>query len=201
LFKQKGLVAVALFNFVGIIDIARGMINLTANVPLFCGWGAGCRGWATGSANSNFQLVFQEGFMKEKRNLHLKVQEMADCYATSDPLNEMATLSRETDLEQAAVKWLALAVLHGINNNAEKITIRSGQDGRVQVTAEYRPSELPAPSADIAAAVVQTVREITHIEGDKGKLPLSVGIRDSSTTIKVKLKAKDDGTKISLSFD
>jgi hypothetical protein len=26
--------------------------------------------------------------MKEKRNLHLKTQELCDCYATNDPLKE-----------------------------------------------------------------------------------------------------------------
>ncbi len=139
--------------------------------------------------------------MKEKRNLHLRVQEMADCYATADPLKEMAAMAKETDLEEAAVKWLALAVLHGVNDNAEKIKIRHNEDGRVQVTAEYRVTELPAPSPEIAAAVVRAVREITHIEEDKGKLPLSIGIRDSSVDIQVKVKAKEGENKVTLKFE
>ena len=57
--------------------------------------------------------------MKEKRNLHLKVQEMCDCYATADPLKEMSIVKNDEDKEEAALKWLALATLHGINNNDE----------------------------------------------------------------------------------
>jgi hypothetical protein len=57
--------------------------------------------------------------MKAKRNLHLKVQEMCDCYATNDPLKEMSVIKTDADKAEAAVKWLALAALHGVNNNAE----------------------------------------------------------------------------------
>ena len=47
--------------------------------------------------------------MKEKRNLHLKVQELCDCYATNDPLKEMSEIKADSDKDEAAVKWLALA--------------------------------------------------------------------------------------------
>ena len=57
--------------------------------------------------------------MKEKRNLHLKVQELCDCYATNDPLQEMSVVKDDADQEEAAIKWLALASLHGVNNNAK----------------------------------------------------------------------------------
>ena len=35
--------------------------------------------------------------MKEKRNIHLKVQEMCDCYATTDPLKEMSEITADED--------------------------------------------------------------------------------------------------------
>jgi hypothetical protein len=44
------------------------------------------------------------------------------------------------------------------------------------------------------------VREITHIEDAKGKLPLSLGIRDSSVDIQVKVKSKGDEHTVSLKF-
>jgi len=74
--------------------------------------------------------------MKEKRNLHLKVQELCDCYATTDPLQEMSRLPEGTDKEEEALKWLALTALHGINHNASKITIRRAPGRAVTVTAE-----------------------------------------------------------------
>ncbi len=61
--------------------------------------------------------------MKDSSSMHKHVQEMCDCYATKDPLKEMSTLNAESDPKGAAIKWLALAALHGMNNNAEKISL------------------------------------------------------------------------------
>ncbi len=138
--------------------------------------------------------------MKDTGSLHLKVQELCDCYATTDPLKEMSEITKDTDLDEAALKWLSLAALHGVNSNAKKIKMYVGNDGSVQVTAEYRPSELPSPGSDIGRKVVEALTDITHIEGGKGKTPLALGIRDSSIELKVKMKAKDGGNKISIKF-
>ena len=138
--------------------------------------------------------------MKEKRNLHLKVQEMCDCYATGDPLKEMSIVKNEEDKEDAAVKWLALAALHGVNNNAEEITITRSSEGTVRVVAEYRESELPSPGSEVGGKIVDTLREITHIEEDKGKTPLSLGIRNDSVNLQIKFKAKDGKEKITIKF-
>ncbi len=68
--------------------------------------------------------------MKEKRNVHLKVQELCDCYATNDPLKEMSTIKNDGDKDEAALKWLALAALHGVNDNADEVTITGLHHGR-----------------------------------------------------------------------
>ena len=138
--------------------------------------------------------------MKEKRNLHLKVQEMCDCYATGDPLKEMSIVKNEDDKEEAAIKWLALAALHGVNNNAEEITITRSSEGNVRVVAEYRESELPSPGSEVGRKIVDTLREITHIEEEKGKTPLSLGIRNDSVNLQIKFKAKDGKEKITIKF-
>ena len=129
--------------------------------------------------------------MKEKRNVHLKVQELCDCYATNDPLKEMSTVKNEGDKDEAALKWLALSALHGVNGNAKKITITRSKDGEINVTAEYRESELPSPGSDIGAKIIEAVREITHIEGDKGETPLALGIRNDSIEIQVKMNSEE----------
>jgi hypothetical protein len=138
--------------------------------------------------------------MKEKRNVHLKVQELCDCYATNDPLKEMSTVKNEGDKDEAALKWLALSALHGVNSNAKKITITRSKDGEINVTAKYRKSELPSPGSDIGAKIIEAVREITHIEGDKGKTPLALGIRNDSIEIQVKMNSEEDKEKITLKF-
>ena len=126
--------------------------------------------------------------MKDSGSLHLKVQEFCDCYATNDPLKEMSEIQKDTDKQEAALKWLSLAALHGVTSNAEKIKLYVGEDGTVKVTAEYRHSELPSPGAEIGRKIVEALTEITHIEGDEGKTSLALGIRDSSIELTVKMK-------------
>jgi hypothetical protein len=138
--------------------------------------------------------------MKEKRNLHLKVQELCDCYSTTDPLVEMSMVKDEPEADEAALKWLALAALHGINNNADKISISKSSDGEVTVTAKYRKSELPSPGSNVGQNVIEAVREITHLDGDKGKTALALGIRDSSVELKVKIKSKDNRERVTIKF-
>jgi hypothetical protein len=138
--------------------------------------------------------------MKEKRNLHLKVQELCDCYATTDPLKEMSTLGQDKDKEEAALKWLALAALHGVNHNAEEITIRRDSKGQVKVVAKYRETELPSPGADVGQKIMSAVREITHIEGEKGKTVLALGMRNDSLELMVKIKVKGAEEKVEIEF-
>lgn len=138
--------------------------------------------------------------MKEKRNLHLKVQEMCDCYATTDPLKEMSEIKGDSNLDEAAEKWLALAALHGVNNNAKEVSISRSKDGNIRVTAKYRESELPSPGSEIGQKIMSAVREITHIESGKGKSPLALGIRNDSIELKIKMKSKDKGDRVTLIF-
>ncbi len=137
--------------------------------------------------------------MKEKRNLHVKVQEHCDCFATTDPLKEMSKISNDSETDEAALKWLALAALHGVNSNAKRISVtKSGGD--IRVTAEYRTAELPSPGRNVADEIFNAIRDITHIDSAKGKLPLALGIRDSSVELNVKVKKDGDREKITLNF-
>ena len=125
---------------------------------------------------------------------------MCDCYATNDPLKEMSGVKNDDDKEEAALKWLALAALHGVNNNANSITITRSPDGNVQVTAKYRESELPSPGSEAGSNIFEAVKEIIHIEGQEGKSPLALGIRNDSVELKVKFKSKNDKEKVTLKF-
>ena len=64
--------------------------------------------------------------MKEKRNVHLKVQELCDCYATNDPLKEMSVVKDDADQEETAGKQIdqpgpPFAEIEPVNaENAEK---------------------------------------------------------------------------------
>lgn len=138
--------------------------------------------------------------MKATENLHLKVQELCDCFSTTDPLKEMSEVKADKDSMDAALKWLALAALHGVNNSARKISVKKTNDGTVSVTAEYRETDLPSPGADVADKIFEALREITHIDEAKGKSMLALGIRDSSIDLKIKVKNEADYKKVSIKF-
>lgn len=138
--------------------------------------------------------------MKDSTNLHLKIQELCDCFSTTDPLKEMSDIQNDDPGIDAALKWLALAALHGVNNNAKKIAIKQSGDGTVSVTAEYREAQLPSPGPDVASNIFEAIREVTHIEKTKGKTTLALGIKDSSLDLEVKVKDKDGGKKVSIKF-
>lgn len=138
--------------------------------------------------------------MKEKRNLHLKVQELCDCYATTDPLKGMSDIKSASDTDEAALKWLALAALHGITAGAEKISLSVDKTGEIRVTAKYREAELPSPGQAVGKKIIEALREITHIEGAKGELPLALGIRNSSVDLDIRLKSDEDYEKLTIKF-
>jgi hypothetical protein len=138
--------------------------------------------------------------MKEKRNLHLKVQELCDCYATNDPLKEMSDVKNDENKDEAAVKWLALAALHGVNDNAKEVTVTRTADGQVAVTAKYRESDLPSPGSQVGAKILDAVRGITHIEEGQGESPLALGIRNDSIELQVKFESEKDQEKVTIKF-
>ena len=138
--------------------------------------------------------------MKDTGSIHKKVQELCDCYATNDPLKEMSKVKTDADKDEAAAKWLALAALHGVNNNARKISVQRGDDGKVTVTAEYNTAELPSPGEAVADRIFQAVRNMTHIDGEKGQTAFALGIRDSSLDLKIKVKTKSGNERVSIEF-
>jgi hypothetical protein len=138
--------------------------------------------------------------MKDHANPHLKVQEHCDCHASSDPLSEMSTIEKEQDLEQAAYKYLALAVLHGVNDNAKKITIQQNLNGQIEVIAKYRAKKLPSPGETIGKRVIETIKSITHLTDGHGKSKMALGIRDSSIDLKIKLKRHDGIDQLTIKF-
>jgi len=138
--------------------------------------------------------------MKDPNSLHLKFQEHIDCFATTNPLKEMSVIKAEADKDDAALKWLALAALHGINKQAEKIVVNRSENGETEIAVEYRKSYLTSPGSEIGKKIIKTMRDIIHIEGDKGKSMLALGVQDSSLTLEVKIKSKEEGEKLVIKF-
>ncbi|MEW6664430.1 MAG: hypothetical protein AB1512_04310 [Thermodesulfobacteriota bacterium] len=138
--------------------------------------------------------------MRDKAGVQQKVQEMIDCYAETDPLKGMSELSGDKDPDEAALKWLALAVLHGINANAREVSIMKSRDGGVKVISEYRNAELPSPGPGVGEKIIQSLRSMAHVERDKVDFPLSLGIRDGSIGLRLKMKRDKEGERATLKF-
>ncbi len=138
--------------------------------------------------------------MKDSENIHLKVQDLCACFSGTDPLKEMSALAGDTESGEAAMKWIALAALHGVTSNASKISVKEDENGKIKVTAEYRKTELPSPGGQIGKEIFDIFRQITHIEGAKGKTALALGIMDSSIELTVGIKEKKEKRKLSIKF-
>ncbi len=138
--------------------------------------------------------------MRDSSSLHQKVQEMCDCYATNDPLKEMSKMQHEKDVEEAAIKWIALAVLHGINNNAEEISIEQTKTGTVKVIAEYRRAELPPPDEAISENIIGTLKSIIHVDSSQGDSTLALGLRDGSLDLHIRTREEGGDNKVTLKF-
>ena len=138
--------------------------------------------------------------MKDAESVHQKFQEHIACFADTDPLQEMSRMRTGDDSDTAAQKWLALAALHGITAGAEKISVRRTEDGGVRVTAKYREAQLPAPSPELAGRIIDTLRQITHIDEKKGSSRLALGVKDSSVAVGVKVKSEGHKEKATISF-
>ncbi len=139
--------------------------------------------------------------MRDMGTPHKRMQELCDCYAETDLLKEMAMIHSDVDKDEAALKWLALAVLHGVDRNARSISLERTSDGSIRVTAEYKETDLPAPGKEIGEKVIEAARQITHIEESNGEIPLAIGIRDSSIEVRVKVKREDSSEKVTLKFE
>jgi hypothetical protein len=139
---------------------------------------------------------------KLNRNLHLKLQEMCECYMNTDYLPELdktATTGRD-DLEENSIKYLALAILESLTQKAEKLIIKKQDKVEVTVVSFDGKIALPSPTNEMADTIFNVMRAITHIEDAKGESPLAFGLRNGSLDLTVKLKKKENKESLKLIF-
>ena len=139
---------------------------------------------------------------KLNRNLHLRLQEMCDCYMETDFLPELAKTATATggDLEENSIKYLALALLESLTQKAKKLTIKKKDTVQITVTSFDEKITLPTPTDAITDKIFAIMRGITHIEDDNGQSPLAFGLRNGNLEIMVKLKKEGDKESLKLIF-
>ena len=135
-------------------------------------------------------------------NLHLKLQEMCDCYLETDYRSQLSRIRTKPgpDPDDEAMRYLALALMHAITEQAGKLSLKKdGSDLKVKVQKEGAKDSLPPPPAELFARILQIIRAILHFEGEKGESQLVLGLRNGSVEMRVKLKEKGD--EASLKFE
>jgi len=128
-------------------------------------------------------------------NLHLKLQEMCDCYLETDYLVQLDRFRAVPgpDPDDEAMRYLALALMHTITEQAGKLSLKLKKgEITVKVKKDGAKAELPPPSDALFANILRIVRAILHLVGEKGESELSLGLRNGSVEMRVKLKEKDD---------
>ncbi|HYB22037.1 MAG TPA: hypothetical protein VEH09_13965 [Thermodesulfobacteriota bacterium] len=145
--------------------------------------------------------------IKDERNFHLRLQEFCDCFMETDYKKELEAASKGSsgdpsgDPDELALKFLGLTLLYGANEEARKISLQRSKEGKVSFAVEARGDyQLPPPSAKVADRVISIARSITHIDKDKGKSPLSLGLRSDRMEIKLEFDRKGGGESLSLVF-
>jgi len=136
-------------------------------------------------------------------NPQQKLQEMCDCYMETDFAAQLAAMSkiRSVDLQEDAVKYLALAIMYGVTDKARRLTFKKkGGEIKVRLTAVDGKIELPPPGADLFNRVISLVRGILHFESEGGSSTLALGLRNSRLDLRVKLKAEKEKTSLKIKF-
>ncbi len=139
---------------------------------------------------------------KIQLNYHLKLQEMCDCYMETDYLAKMQGMvgAESKDIDEDAVKYLALAILYAITRKAEKLSLKKkGDELSVRIKADQK-EDLPQPSAVVVDKVFQIMREILHIDEDKGEMDLSLGLRTGEVNVHVRVKGQGDKQSLKVKF-
>ncbi len=131
--------------------------------------------------------------MLDPKSLHLKLQEYADCYSESDAGRELEEISKKGagaevtgDTTDMALKYLSTAILHAIEEDAQKVQIsRVGvMEGECKLLGS-KETTLPKPPAGLAKEMVGILRCITDLEDESGESKLAYGVRNDRLEIDV----------------
>ena len=135
-------------------------------------------------------------------NYHLKLQEMCDCFMERDFLAAMKDMTGvdPSDVEEDAIKYLALAFMYAITQKAEKLTFKKkGEDLKVAIKNGFK-EKLPVPPLAILDKIFEIMRTILHIEDDKGEMQFSLGLRSGEVNVIVKVEREGDRQSLKIRF-
>jgi len=145
--------------------------------------------------------------IKDDRNYHQRLQEFCDCYMETDPKKELEKAAKGIsgdpagDLDELALKFLGLGIFYGVSEKAKKISLERSKEGKVLFTVEAKGNyQLPPPSTQIVDRINSIARSITHIDKEKGKEPVSMGLRNDRIELTFQFDQKAGGEVFSIVF-
>jgi len=139
---------------------------------------------------------------KIRLNYHLKLQEMCDCYMETDFLTALQGMAGadSKDVEEDAIKYLALAIMYAITQKAEKLSFKKkGEELKAKINNGSK-EKLPGPSVAVLDKVFEIMRGILHIEEDKGEMEFSLGLRSGEVYAIVKADREDGKESLKIKF-
>jgi hypothetical protein len=144
----------------------------------------------------------------EKRTLHQRLQEYCECFMETDPKRELERIGKwgtaadvTGDPEEVGIRFLGLAILYGLKENAEKISISREPGAGTQMTVEAAGKyKLPAPEPEVAEQALKVMRSITHLEAANAREPLAFGIKNDRLEFGIEFHSADGKETMSISF-
>jgi hypothetical protein len=139
---------------------------------------------------------------KIRLNYHLKLQEMCDCYMETDFLAALQGMAGADlkDVEEDAIKYLALAIMYAITKKAEKLSFKKkGEELKAKINNGSK-EKLPVPSVAVLDKVFEIMRGILHVEEDKGEMEFSLGLRSGGLDVIVKVDREDGKESLKIKF-
>jgi hypothetical protein len=135
--------------------------------------------------------------MLDAENPHLRLQQQIDCQLEVTPRKTLESWEKTswqqepgTDVDEAPLKYMALVLLDAIEERAVRFSV--DKDAGVTVYGDTTYT-LPKAPAHIIARGLEIIREISGLEGGKGKGTLSLGIRNDSLEVIIQ---KDAGLHV-----
>ncbi len=145
--------------------------------------------------------------IKDDRSYHLRLQEFCDCFMETDFRKELEQASKGVsgdpggDPDELALKFLGLTLLYGANEEAKKISLHKSNQGKVLFSVEARGNyQIIPPSGVMADKIFSVARSMVHLDKDQGKIPFSLGLRNSSLEISLEFARKAGEESLVLVF-
>lgn len=144
--------------------------------------------------------------MIDANSLQLRLQGYADCYAETDPEAELKEIHAKGvagdatgDLTEVALKYLALSILHGIDQGASHVMIEAEgtMNGSCRL-AGRREIKLPPPPTGLARRMIDILRCVAGVEKESGTGRIAYGFRNDRFDLHFQVSRDGDREELSI---